>query len=55
MERWRWVPRDLGETYVMVNIPDFTLRVVKRREARVEDQGRGRQAEHCRRRCSRPT
>ncbi len=29
MERWRWVPRDLGETYVMVNIPDFTLRVVK--------------------------
>ena len=28
MERWRWMPRDLGETYVMVNIPDFTLRVV---------------------------
>ena len=29
MERWRWIPRDLGETYIMVNIPDFTLRVVK--------------------------
>jgi murein L,D-transpeptidase YcbB/YkuD len=29
MERWRWVPRDLGRTYVMVNIPDFTLRVVR--------------------------
>jgi len=29
MERWRWMPRDLGETYVMVNIPDFSLRVVK--------------------------
>jgi L,D-transpeptidase YcbB len=29
MERWRWVPRDLGHTYVMVNIPDFTLRVVR--------------------------
>jgi murein L,D-transpeptidase YcbB/YkuD len=29
MERWRWVPRDLGSTYVMVNIPDFTLRVVR--------------------------
>src|SRR3954466_6349996 len=29
MERWRWVPRDLGDTYVMVNIPDFSLRVVK--------------------------
>ena len=29
MERWRWVPRDLGDTHVMVNIPDFSLRVVK--------------------------
>ncbi len=29
MERWRWMPRDLGQTYVMVNIPDFTLRVVR--------------------------
>ncbi|HEX4554542.1 MAG TPA: L,D-transpeptidase family protein [Xanthobacteraceae bacterium] len=28
MERWRWLPRDLGKTYVMVNIPDFTLKVV---------------------------
>ena len=29
MERWRWLPRDLGRTYVMVNVPDYTLRVVK--------------------------
>ena len=29
MERWRWLPRDLGSAYVMVNIPDFTLRVMK--------------------------
>jgi len=29
MERWRWLPRDLGNAYVMVNIPDFTLKVVK--------------------------
>jgi len=29
MERWRWLPRDLGKTYVMVNIPDFTLKVVR--------------------------
>ena len=29
MERWRWLPRDLGQAYVMVNIPDFTLKVMK--------------------------
>ncbi len=28
MERWRWLPRDLGDTYVMVNVPDFTLKLV---------------------------
>jgi murein L,D-transpeptidase YcbB/YkuD len=28
MERWRWLPRDLGRTYVLVNIPDFTLKVM---------------------------
>jgi murein L,D-transpeptidase YcbB/YkuD len=29
MERWRWLPRDLGKTYVMVNITDYTLRVIR--------------------------
>lgn len=29
MERWRWLPRDLGRSYVMVNIPDYTLKVVR--------------------------
>jgi len=29
MERWRWLPRDLGRTYVMINIPDYTLKVVR--------------------------
>ena len=29
LERWRWVPRDLGKTYVMVNIPDFSLKIVR--------------------------
>ena len=29
MERWRWLPRDLGQTYVMVNIPDYSLKVVR--------------------------
>jgi murein L,D-transpeptidase YcbB/YkuD len=28
MERWRWLPRDLGKAYVMVNIPEYILRVV---------------------------
>jgi murein L,D-transpeptidase YcbB/YkuD len=27
MERWRWLPRDLGRAYVMVNIPDYSLKV----------------------------
>jgi len=27
MERWRWLPRDLGKAHVVLNIPDFTLQV----------------------------
>ncbi|QGM46845.1 L,D-transpeptidase family protein [Methylocystis heyeri] len=29
MERWRWLPRDLGDTHVEVNIPGFELTVVR--------------------------
>jgi len=29
MERWRWLPRELGKAYVMVNIPDYSLKVVR--------------------------
>jgi murein L,D-transpeptidase YcbB/YkuD len=29
MERWRWLPRDLGATHVIVNVPNFTLGVYK--------------------------
>ena len=29
LERWRWMQHNLGDTYVMVNIPDFTLKVVQ--------------------------
>jgi murein L,D-transpeptidase YcbB/YkuD len=27
MERWRWLPRDLGKTHVELNIPDYFVRV----------------------------
>lgn len=29
MERWRWLPRDLGKAHVIVNIPDYSLQVVR--------------------------
>ena len=29
MERWRWLPRDLGEDRVEVNLPEFELAVVR--------------------------
>ncbi|MGD0849865.1 L,D-transpeptidase family protein [Bradyrhizobium sp.] len=37
MERWRWLPRELGapaigDAYVILNIPDYTLKVMQRGE-----------------------
>jgi murein L,D-transpeptidase YcbB/YkuD len=29
MERWRWLPHDLGPFYVNVNVPEFMARIVK--------------------------
>jgi murein L,D-transpeptidase YcbB/YkuD len=29
MERWRWLPSELGERYVAVNIPEFRLRLME--------------------------
>ncbi len=29
MERWRWLPKSLGKTYILVNIADFRLSVVE--------------------------
>jgi L,D-transpeptidase YcbB len=27
LERWRWLPRDLGDRYILVNVPEMRLRV----------------------------
>lgn len=27
LERWRWLPRDLGDRYIFVNVPDYRLEV----------------------------
>ncbi|MBM6594951.1 L,D-transpeptidase family protein [Microvirga pudoricolor] len=27
MERWRWLPRDLGQKHIMVNVPEYRLRL----------------------------
>lgn len=32
LERWRWLPRDLGDRYIMVNTADFALQVVEEGE-----------------------
>ena len=29
LERWRWLPEDLGERYVIVNVPTFQLQAVE--------------------------
>jgi murein L,D-transpeptidase YcbB/YkuD len=29
LERWRWMPRDLGPRYVIVNVPAFTVALVE--------------------------
>jgi murein L,D-transpeptidase YcbB/YkuD len=29
LDRWRWLPRDLGQRYVIVNVPAFTVALVE--------------------------
>jgi murein L,D-transpeptidase YcbB/YkuD len=29
LDRWRWLPRDLGEKYVIVNVPAYTVSIVE--------------------------
>ena len=33
MERWRWVPADMGEFYVWDNVPEFLTRIMKSGQA----------------------
>ncbi len=32
MDRWRWLPRDLGQKYVIVNVPAYTVALVENGE-----------------------
>ncbi len=32
MERWRWFPRNFEEEYIILNIPDYTLHTVKKKD-----------------------
>lgn len=38
MERWRWLPDDLGALHVMNNVPEFMTRVVKNNENIFEER-----------------
>ena len=38
MEAWRWMPEDLGKTYVWVNLPEYQLRVMKEGKAIHEER-----------------
>lgn len=29
LERWRWLPRNLGQRHIMVNIPEYRLRLIE--------------------------
>jgi len=32
MERWRWLPQDLGQRYILVNTPNYELSVIENRQ-----------------------
>jgi murein L,D-transpeptidase YcbB/YkuD len=32
LERWRWFPRDFGEQYLLINLPDYSLRFIKNQD-----------------------
>ncbi len=33
MDRWRWLPRDLGKAYLITNVPEFQMRLIVRNNA----------------------
>jgi len=33
MERWRWLPQDLGDRYILVNVANFALDVMENRQS----------------------
>lgn len=36
IERLRWLPRDLGEKYIVVNIPDYRLKMYENKEKKLD-------------------
>lgn len=38
MEQWRWMPADMGDTYIHVNIPEFMVRVVQNGKVAFEER-----------------
>jgi murein L,D-transpeptidase YcbB/YkuD len=38
MERWRWLPENLGEFYIWDNVPEFLLRVIRKGETTHSDR-----------------
>jgi murein L,D-transpeptidase YcbB/YkuD len=35
LERWRWAPRDLGERYILINVPAYQLQVMEGNEPKL--------------------
>ena len=46
LERWRWLPRDLGERHILVNVPEYRLEVWEGRKRPALDARRRRQEGH---------
>ena len=38
MEQWRWMPADMGQNYVTVNIPEFMVRVIENGKVAFEER-----------------